>query len=138
MVQIEGTYEIVKNENFQQYLKSLGTEMTEDMVQRLNASRSTIQVKLDGNKCSFITSSHDGTFTTLSFEFGISFVDELSPILKLKTTPTFDGATIVNLKSETEDGRGGNRKYEFSNDGLIIYYSTNGSNETARRIYKRI
>ncbi|XP_022904938.1 fatty acid-binding protein-like [Onthophagus taurus] len=131
MVLIAGKFENTGNENFAQYLKSLGPEITDELASKMDSSRPTIEIKVDGDNCSISSTTGRGQ----TFTFGKTFEDEPLPGQKAQSTAVLSG-NKVEIKS-VSGSTTGNRVYEFSDSGLVVHYSA-PSGVTAKRIYKRL
>lgn len=142
MVQYTGKYQLEKNENFVEFIKSLGEiafiylffnlnlyiifywgdqkgqEIPAAMLEKLNKTKSIFEVQVNGDDVKFISHSSSGSTHTTNFTFGKTFTEETLAGIKLQTTPKKDGDKIV--LTAIFGTKTGDRIYEFSDDGLVV------------------
>ncbi|XP_022904935.1 fatty acid-binding protein-like [Onthophagus taurus] len=131
MALLAGKYQFERNEKYFEYLKSLGPEVSDEIASKLDGSKPTIDVVIDGNVCNISSSAGRGQ----KFTFGETFDEELFPGITVKTTATLNG-NKVEVQSVFGDGRSGSRVFEFSDGGLIIHYSN--AKGSGKRFFKRV
>ncbi|KAK9720940.1 hypothetical protein QE152_g21795 [Popillia japonica] len=134
MVQYTGKYQLEKNENFVEFIKSLGQEIPAEMLEKLNKTKSIFEVQVNGDDVKFISHSSSGSTHTTNFTFDKTFTEETLAGIKLQTTPKKDGDKIV--LSANFGAKTGDRIYEFSDDGLVVSFTAGGV--VGKRIYKRL
>ncbi|KAI4457509.1 fatty acid binding protein [Holotrichia oblita] len=134
MVQFNGKYQLERNENFIEFIKSLGQEIPPEMLEKLNKTKSIFEVSVNGDDVKFISHSSSGSTHATSFTFGKQFTEETLAGIKLQTTPKKDGDKIV--LTANFGPKSGDRIYEFSDDGLVVSFSAGGV--VGKRIYKRL
>ncbi|GJQ69334.1 hypothetical protein Trydic_g6465 [Trypoxylus dichotomus] len=132
MVQFVGKYQLERNENFIEFVQSLGQNLSPEMIEKLNSTKSIFEVAQDGDKYTFI--SHSGTSRPMTFKLGEEFAEETLGGLKLKTTAKQEGDKIV--LSAVGGSQSGSRIYEFTKDGLITSFTA--GDIVGKRYYKRL
>jgi hypothetical protein len=135
MVQIAGKYQHVKNENFLEYLVSIG--VPEDRAKVADARKPTLEVAVDGNKISVSINSGDGEEKASStFILGEEVDEALPNNITLKSTAKLNGDSLT-VTSKTPSGKSGSRVYKFSDTELVLTMN-NDKGPEGKRIYKRI
>ncbi|XP_032527805.2 fatty acid-binding protein 2-like [Danaus plexippus] len=127
------TYIKNKDENFKEFLESLG--LAEDKVKALLSFDQKNCLKKDGDDYLMVFDNADGE-KVLKFKNGVEFDEEITPIVNSKTTFTLDGNVlhqIQNLGTVII-----NIKRDFSADQLVMTVTTNLWDGTARRYFKRM
>ncbi|GJQ69339.1 putative lipid binding protein [Trypoxylus dichotomus] len=137
MVEIAGKYQLQSNENLVEYLKGLdsfiGSEVTDELANTIDALRPTLDVSVDGDKISLVSNAG----SSASFTLGVPFEDEILTGVKVTSVATLSGDKLT-IESTSGDNRKGLREYLFDESGLVIIYSGGNSNVTAKRTYTRI
>ncbi|XP_068897849.1 fatty acid-binding protein, adipocyte-like [Tenebrio molitor] len=135
MVQIAGKYQHVRNENFLEYLLSIG--VPEDRAKVADARKPTLEVAVDGNKISVNINSGDGEEKASStFILGEEVDEALPNNITLKSTAKLNGDSLT-VTSKTPSGKSGSRVYKFSDTELVLTMN-NDKGPEGKRIYKRI
>ncbi|CAG9767820.1 unnamed protein product [Ceutorhynchus assimilis] len=128
MVQLNGTYEFVSQDNYLEYVKSLG--LPDDKAQKVAGSTGPLVIALTGNNLT-VTTAGNAMELTLNQE-----CDHTLPTgHQVKTTTTVNGNTITfksNMGPVTED-----RVFEVTDSGLTSMM-TNSNGVKAVRKYKRV
>ncbi|KAJ3667014.1 hypothetical protein Zmor_002425 [Zophobas morio] len=135
---VGGTFQLVKNENFVEYLIALGTP--EDKAKLAESHKSTVQVVLDGKKVSLNSDSGvNKTSSTLTLG---EEVDEPMPnntilkeSIKSGSTAKIDGSTLT-ITSNSPNGKSFSRVFKFSDSELVL--TLDGGSVVAKRFYKRV
>ncbi|XP_066148904.1 fatty acid-binding protein 1-like [Euwallacea fornicatus] len=131
MVQLDGTYEFVSDENYLEYLKSLG--LSDEVAQKQAAVKVPVTIKVVPGVS--VTASY-GT-NEVTFELGKEVQHTLSLGHNVKTTATINGDTI-NFKTKlTEDGSLSEEKVLKVTDSGLTSTSTNSKGVKYVRNYKR-
>ncbi|KAJ3667011.1 hypothetical protein Zmor_002422 [Zophobas morio] len=131
---VGGTFQLVKNENFVEYLTALG--IPEDKAKLADSLKPKLQVVVDGKKISLNSDSGvDNASSTLTLG---EEVDEPMPNnITLKSTAKIDGSTLT-ITSKTPKGKTGSRVYKFSDSELVLTLNEDGGSIVAKRFYKRV
>ncbi|KAG5869455.1 hypothetical protein JTB14_014459 [Gonioctena quinquepunctata] len=128
MAPIAGKYQHIGNTNLFAFLQKTG--VPEDRARKMDESKSSVTVSVDGNKITYTSEEIVETF-----DLG-QVVEENNPSgLKKKSTATLDGSAL-KVVTEAGDGRSLTRTYTFSDSGFELIMSANGME--ARRSFRRV
>jgi hypothetical protein len=133
MVQIAGKYQHVKNENFVEYLVTLG--IPEDKAKAADTLKPKLEVVVDGNKIS-LNSDSGVENASSTFILGQEVDEPMPNNIILKSTAQLNGDTLT-VNSKTPTGKAGSRVYKFSDTELVVTL-TSDKGPQGKRIYKRI
>jgi len=134
LVKIEGTYQLVKSDNFDEYLKSCGVNFF--IRSFANKFKPTVEIFKDGDYWIFRTVTPLKTIE-VRFKFGEEFETDFpdGSGRKLKSTATLEGNKIKQVQ-KLSDGTALSDIKEFTEDQMITVI-THG-NVTSVRTYKRV
>ncbi|KAK4881868.1 hypothetical protein RN001_005187 [Aquatica leii] len=112
MVQINGHYQLVKNENFVEYLEALGAPI--DMIRKVTGPDITTEIVQEKNK---ITIKSKGANVVLILD---EEVDEVLPTgIPIRNFATRKG-DVITVVSTAADNRKRSRLYEFTDEGYTV------------------
>ncbi|KAG6461528.1 hypothetical protein O3G_MSEX012688 [Manduca sexta] len=124
-------YKLVKHENYDEFLKSLG--LPNERVQEMLKNDETEKLVKNGDTYTFYYNSpsdkREVTFTP-GLEF-VEFVEEGEPI---KSTYTIDGNTVHQVSSGSD--RVANFTREYDGDNLVVTMTCDKWDGVARAYYK--
>ncbi|XP_063911635.1 sodium/calcium exchanger regulatory protein 1-like isoform X7 [Zophobas morio] len=129
---VGGTFQLVKNENFVEYLIALGTP--EDKAKLAESHKSTVQVVLDGKKVS-LNSDSGVNKTSSTLTLGEEVDEPMPNNTILKSTAKIDGSTLT-ITSNSPNGKSFSRVFKFSDSELVL--TLDGGSVVAKRFYKRV
>ncbi|XP_012536315.1 sodium/calcium exchanger regulatory protein 1 [Monomorium pharaonis] len=134
MMQIVGKYQYVSSENFEDYIKSLGKG---DLADAFLQSTPMVEIQQNGDHYMVTVTSH-GKTVTATFKLGEMY-DETLPsqglVFKSMTTKEGNGfRTETTLSADLK----AIRVYEFTDTEMHVHLSSNKSDVTAKRTYKRL
>ncbi|KAL0129281.1 hypothetical protein PUN28_004172 [Cardiocondyla obscurior] len=133
-MQIVGKYQYVSSENFEDYVKSLGKA---DLADAFLQATPVVEIQLNGDQWVVVVTSQ-GKTVTATFKPGEVYDETLpSQGLVFKSVTTKEGNGF-----KTETTLAGDLKairvYEFTDTGMVVHLSSNKSDVTAKRTYKRL
>jgi hypothetical protein len=114
ILQIAGKYQHVKNENFVEYLVTLG--IPEDKAKAADTLKPKLEVVVDGNKIS-LNSDSGVENASSTFILGQEVDEPMPNNITLKSTAQLNGDTLT-VNSKTPTGKVGTRVYKFSDTEL--------------------
>ncbi|XP_063001188.1 retinoid-binding protein 7 [Elgaria multicarinata webbii] len=131
-VDFSGTWNLVKNENFEGYMLALGIDFTTRKVAKLLKPQKVI--KQDGD--SFIIST-TSTFRSyfVQFKIGEAFEEDNKGLdgRKCKSVVTWDSDKLVCVQTGEKKGRGWTHWIE----GDELYLELRCENQVSRQVFKR-
>lgn len=134
MVQFEGKFQFVSQNNFEEFAKVLGDQ---NLVNTVLQPRPSFELSKNGDEWTFTSSSGDNTYTK-TFKMNVPFEETLPslPDRKFQTVTSIEGNTF-KTETQVNDSLKVTRLYEFSDNELLVHISTNKSDVKATRVYKR-
>ena len=127
---IDGTYEMVGSDNFEEYLKAIGVGLATRKIAA--ASKPTVEVQEDGDNLKLKTTTTLKT-TDLAFTLGKEFVEETEDGRKCNTTVTRDGNKLVQVQKL--DDLTATITRTFNDTGFDATFEADGV--VSKRTYKR-
>ncbi|XP_020282148.1 fatty acid-binding protein, liver-like [Pseudomyrmex gracilis] len=137
MVQIAGKYQHVSNNNYEEYIKSLGQQ---DRASEALKSSPLVEIqKLNDNPEQWkVTVTVSGKTFATTFLFNQPY-DEVLPSLPDVTVKSLTTKEGDNFKTVSELGDiQVTRLYKFTDAGMTVDLSSNKSDVKASRTYKRL
>ncbi|XP_076755915.1 fatty acid-binding protein-like isoform X2 [Xylocopa sonorina] len=134
MTSIVGTYQHERNENLEEYFKAVGVPFIPRKMMCM--TRPQLEILNVDDKWTIRTSSMLRT-TELTFTLGEEYEEHMPSGVTLKNVTTMDGDNLVTVSV----GPGNNkvvRKYEVTEDGLILTMTHETSGQVAKRYFKRL
>ncbi|XP_043283391.1 fatty acid-binding protein, liver-like [Venturia canescens] len=133
MVLITGKYLHERNENIDEYFKSLGVPY---LARKMMAvSHPTLEISNEGDKWTMKNVTLIST-QEVTFCLGEEYEEVLPSGDKLRSITTLDGNTLVTI-SRYEEGNKITRRYDFDEAGITLTMSHERSNQIGKRFYKR-
>ncbi|EFN85977.1 fatty acid-binding protein 12 [Harpegnathos saltator] len=134
MVQIVGKYQHVSDENFDNYIKSLGNN---DLIDTFLQSSPVVEVQQDGDQWT-VSVTDKGKSGSATFKLGETYEEQmLSLPASFKSVTTREGNSFRTESSFSAEVKV-TRLYEFTDDGIIVHLSSNTSDVKAKRTYRRL
>nr|P31417.3 RecName: Full=Fatty acid-binding protein 2; Short=FABP 2 [Manduca sexta]AAA29314.1 fatty acid binding protein 2 [Manduca sexta] len=124
-------YSLVKQENFDGFLKSAG--LSDDKIQALVSDKPTQKMEANGDSYS-ITSTGIGGERTVSFKSGVEFDDVIGAGESVKSMYTVDGNVVTHVVKG--DAGVATFKKEYNGDDLVVTITSSNWDGVARRYYK--
>ncbi|XP_015179646.1 PREDICTED: fatty acid-binding protein 12-like [Polistes dominula] len=134
MAPIVGTYQHERNENIDEYFKDLGVPYIARKMMGLASPR--MEISNEGEKWTIRTVSMMRTIE-LIFVLGEEYEETLPSGEILKNVTTMDDDSLVTV-SYRPDNTKIVRKYDFTNDGVVLIMSSEKSDAVAKRYFKRV
>ncbi|XP_035735739.1 fatty acid-binding protein homolog 6-like [Vespa mandarinia] len=134
MVQINGRYQYVSSENFEEYLRAIGQYETAKPF--LN-SQPIIEISQNGDQWS-VSIENNGKTALTTFKLGEEY-DEKMPSFNgtLKSRTTKDGDKFVT-ETKLSSGVKSVRIYEFTDTDMTVHLTESNTGVKATRTYKRL
>ncbi|XP_003690710.1 fatty acid-binding protein homolog 9 [Apis florea] len=135
MVQFEGKFQFVSQNNFEEFAKVLGDQ---NLVNTVLQPRPSFELSKNGDEWTFTSSNGDNTYTK-TFKTNVPFEETLPslPDRKFQTVTSIEG-NVFKTETQVNDSLKVSRLYEFSDNELLVHISTNKSDVKATRVYKRV
>ncbi|CAK9829774.1 Fatty acid-binding protein [Anthophora retusa] len=134
MVQIVGKYQHVSNENFEEFMKTLGHA---ELVTPLLQSKAVVEIQKNGEQWTINVTSN-GKTSTATFKVNEPYEEKLpSSERKFQSVTTQNGDKFITETQVAESVKVV-RLYEFTDTEMKVYLSTNKSDVKATRVYKRL
>ncbi|KAG6459906.1 fatty acid-binding protein 1-like [Manduca sexta] len=131
MAYVGKVYTFDRHENFDKYLKHMG--VTDEVIQQYVQLKGTAELRKEGNKYRYITSSVHGN-NEVVFESGVEVDDVGLGGVPIKSTYTVDGNTMTQVVNSSMGS--GTVIREFSDDLVKMSVTSSGWDGVAVRYYK--
>ncbi|XP_035735737.1 fatty acid-binding protein, adipocyte-like [Vespa mandarinia] len=134
MAPIVGTYQHERNENIDEYFKDLGVPYIARKMMGLASPR--LEISNEGEKWTIRTVSMMRTIV-LTFVLGEEYDEDLLSGETLKNVTTMDGDSLVTVSYRPDNSKIV-RKYDFTDDSVVLTMSSEKSEIMAKRYFKRL
>ncbi|KAI4490890.1 hypothetical protein M0804_003834 [Polistes exclamans] len=134
MAPIVGTYQHERNENIDEYFKDLGVPYVARKMMGLASPR--MEISNEGEKWSIRTVSMMRTIE-LKFVLSEEYEETLPSGEILKNVTTMEDDSLVTVSYRPDNSKIV-RKYDFTDDGLVLTMSNEKSDAVAKRYFKRV
>ncbi|XP_012138901.1 fatty acid-binding protein isoform X2 [Megachile rotundata] len=134
MSSIVGTYQHERNENLDEYFKAVGVPYIARKMMSMTSPR--LEISNDGDKWTIRTISMIRT-VEIVFTPGEEYEEHMPSGVTLKNVTTMEGDSIVT-HSVGPDNTKVVRKYDVTEDGLVLTMTHEKSGQVAKRYFKRI
>lgn len=134
MAPIVGTYQHERNENLDECFKAMGIPYIPRKI--MCVSRPRLEITNDGEKWTIRTITMMQT-TEQTFSLGEEYEQTMPSGDTLKNVTTMDGDSLVTT-SITPDNSKVLRKYEFTDDNVVLTLTHEKSGQVAKRYFKRL
>ncbi|XP_046813976.1 fatty acid-binding protein, adipocyte-like [Vespa crabro] len=134
MAPIVGTYQHERNENMDEYFKDLGVPYIARKMMGLASPR--LEISNEGEKWTIRTVSMMRTIV-LTFVLGEEYDEGLPSGETLKNVTTMDGDSLVTVSYRPDNSKIV-RKYDFTDDSVVLTMSSEKSEIMAKRYFKRL
>ncbi|XP_014607049.1 PREDICTED: myelin P2 protein-like [Polistes canadensis] len=134
MAPIVGTYQHERNENIDEYFKDLGVPYVARKMMGLASPR--MEISNEGEKWSIRTVSMMRTIE-LIFVLSEEYEETLPSGEILKNVTTMEDDSLVTVSYRPDNSKIV-RKYDFTDDGLVLTMSNEKSDAVAKRYFKRV
>ncbi|XP_041980385.1 fatty acid-binding protein 2-like isoform X1 [Aricia agestis] len=126
------TYEHQRDENFKEFLDSIG--IPEDFKQKILSMKASQKIEKNGDEYT-LTTNDAGNIKELKFKSGVEFDENVFEKVVTKTTITVEG-DVVRQKRVAPDGRSMGVERHYNGDEMILVIAAKDGN--ARRYYKAV
>ncbi|XP_034951785.1 fatty acid-binding protein, liver-like [Chelonus insularis] len=134
MVQIAGKYQHERSENIDEYFRTLGVPFL--VRKMMSVSYPTLEISQDGDKFTLKTTTLIRTQVS-EFTLGVEYEESMASGVTLKNTTTLEGDSLITI-SISDDGNKVTRRYDFTDDGVVLTMSHERSDQVAKRHFKRV
>ncbi|XP_076245301.1 fatty acid-binding protein-like [Calliopsis andreniformis] len=134
MTSIVGNYQHDRNENLDEYFKAIGVPYIPRKMMGMSSPR--LEISNDDNKWTIRTISMMRT-VELIFTLGEEYEEHMPTGITLKNTTTMEGDSLVTV-SVGPDNTKIVRKYEVTEDGVVLTMTHEKSGQVAKRYFKRL
>ncbi|CAL7947096.1 unnamed protein product [Xylocopa violacea] len=134
MTSIVGTYQHERNENLEEYFKAVGVPFIPRKVMCMSSPQ--LEISNVDDKWTIRTGTMLRT-VELTFTLGEEYEEHMPSGVILKNVTTMDEDGLVTISV----GPGNNkvvRKYELTEDGLVLTMTHESSGQVAKRYFKRL
>ena len=134
MTSIVGNYQHERNDNLDEYFKAVGVPYIPRKM--MSMSHPQLQISNDGDKWTIRTISMLRTIE-LTFTLGEEYEEYMPADVKLKNVTTMEGDSLVTV-SVGPDNNKVVRKYETTEDGVLLTMTHEKSGQVAKRYFTRL
>ena len=134
MTSIVGNYQHERNDNLDEYFKAVGVPYIPRKM--MSMSHPQLQISNDGDKWTIRTISMIRT-VELTFTLGEEYEEYMAAGVTLKNVTTMEGDSLVTV-SVGPDNNKVVRKYETTEDGVLLTMTHEKSGQVAKRYFTRL
>ncbi|XP_076548559.1 fatty acid-binding protein isoform X3 [Osmia lignaria lignaria] len=134
MASIVGTYQHERNENLDEYFKAVGVPYIPRKMMIMSSPR--LEISNDGDKWTIRTISMIRT-VEITFTLGEEYEEHMPNGVTLKNVTAMEGDSLVTT-SVGPDNNKLVRKYEVTEDGVVLTMTHEKSGQVAKRYFKRL
>ncbi|XP_076280782.1 fatty acid-binding protein-like [Lasioglossum baleicum] len=134
MASIVGSYQHERNENLDEYFKAVGVPYIPRKMMCMTSPR--LEILNDDDKWTIRTISMIRT-VEVAFSLGEEYEEHMPAGVTLKNITTMEGDSLVTVSV----GPGDNkviRKYEITEDGVLLTMTHESSGQVGKRYFKRL
>lgn len=134
MASIVGSYQHERNENLDEYFKAVGVPYIPRKMMCMTSPR--LEILNDDDKWTLRTISMIRT-TEVTFSLGEEYEEHMPAGVTLKNVTTMEGDSLVTVSVGPDDNKV-IRKYEITEDGVLLTMTHESSGQVGKRYFKRL
>ncbi|XP_066594552.1 fatty acid-binding protein-like isoform X2 [Prorops nasuta] len=134
MAPIVGKYQHERNENLNEYFRALGVPYVARLM--MGMSHPTLEISNENDKWTIRNITALRTMES-TFTLGEEYKETMPSGVVFTSVTTIDGNNLITI-STTEDNKKITRKFEFTDENVVLTMTDEKSGQVAKRFYKRI